>query len=86
MRAPRNADPDATALHLHKPASVIWSNVVARPRFEKEVAGWLRSGELVHHEDVVDGLDAAPEAFLGMLAGEHLGKRLVRVAPDPTLR
>ena len=56
-----------------------------RPRFEEEVAGWLRSGALVHHEDIVEGLDQAPAAFLGMLAGEHLGKRLVRVAPDPTL-
>ena len=56
-----------------------------RPLFEEEVAGWLRSGELVHHEDVVEGLDQAPAALLGMLAGEHLGKRLVRVAPDPTL-
>lgn len=56
-----------------------------RPRFEEEVSGWLRSGALVHHEDVVDGLDQAPAAFLGMLAGEHLGKRLVRIAPDPAL-
>jgi NADPH-dependent curcumin reductase CurA len=55
-----------------------------RPQFEEEVAGHLRTGAVVHHEDVVDGLDQAPAAFLGMLAGEHLGKRLVRVAPDPT--
>lgn len=51
-----------------------------RPDFEREVAGWLRSGEVIHHEDIVDGLVNAPAAFLGMLAGEHLGKRLVRVA------
>ncbi len=56
-----------------------------RPEFEQEVAGWLRSGALVHHEDVVDGLDRAPQALLELLAGQHLGKRLVRVAPDPTL-
>jgi NADPH-dependent curcumin reductase CurA len=52
-----------------------------RPQFEIEVAGGLRGGQLVHHEDVVEGLAQAPEAFLGMLAGEHLGKRLVRVGP-----
>lgn len=51
-----------------------------RPDFERDVAGWLRSGEVVHHEDIVDGLVNAPAAFLGMLVGEHLGKRLVRVA------
>ncbi|MGW5145747.1 NADP-dependent oxidoreductase [Rhodococcus koreensis] len=54
-----------------------------RPTFEREVADWLRAGDVVHHEDVVDGLVNAPSAFLGMLAGEHLGKRLVRVAPEP---
>ncbi|UGQ11098.1 NADP-dependent oxidoreductase [Yinghuangia sp. ASG 101] len=55
-----------------------------RPQFEAEVAAGLRAGELVHHEEVVTGLDRAPAAFLGMLAGEHLGKRLVRVGADPT--
>jgi NADPH-dependent curcumin reductase CurA len=33
---------------------------------------------------VVDGLDAAPEAFRGMLAGRNFGKLLVRVSEDPT--
>ncbi|MFJ9390858.1 NADP-dependent oxidoreductase [Nocardioides sp. NPDC101246] len=51
-----------------------------RPTFEREVADWLRSGAVSHHEDIVDGLANAPAAFLGMLAGEHLGKRLVRVS------
>ncbi len=50
-----------------------------RPEFEREVAAHLRTGAVIHHEDVVDGLEQAPAAFLGMLAGEHLGKRLVRV-------
>lgn len=56
-----------------------------RPRFEEEVSGYLRSGAVIHHEEVVDGLTEAPAAFLGLLAGEHLGKRLVRVGADPTL-
>jgi NADPH-dependent curcumin reductase len=51
-----------------------------RPRFEADVARWLREGRVRHHEDVVDGLENAPAAFLGMLAGEHLGKRIVRVS------
>ena len=54
-----------------------------RGRFEDEVSGWVRSGEVVYHEDLVDGLDAAPAAFLSLLAGTHLGKVLVRVA-DPS--
>ena len=45
---------------------------------------WLRSGELVYAEDIVDGIANAPAAFIGMMAGENLGKRLVRIAADPT--
>ena len=35
-------------------------------------------------EDIVDGLDNAPSAFIGLLAGKNFGKLMVRVSPDPT--
>jgi NADPH-dependent curcumin reductase CurA len=44
------------------------------------LAGWVESGELVVLEEIVDGLDAAPAAFVDLLAGGNVGKRLVRVA------
>ncbi|GGL96228.1 NADP-dependent oxidoreductase [Micromonospora yangpuensis] len=50
-----------------------------RERFVGEMAGWLRDGSLSYDETIVDGLDNAPEAFLGLLRGENLGKMLVRV-------
>lgn len=53
-----------------------------RPEFERQVAGWLRSGELVAKQTVVDDLSHAVEAFLGMLRGENVGKMLVRLDPD----
>ncbi|EHN12902.1 putative oxidoreductase [Patulibacter medicamentivorans] len=43
----------------------------------------VESGALRVLEDVLVGLDRAPEALIGMLAGENVGKRLVRVADDP---
>jgi len=52
-----------------------------RPEFEQRVAGWLRSGELVDRATVVDGLDAAPEAMVDLLAGGNVGKALVRIVP-----
>lgn len=45
-----------------------------------QMSEWIRSGELVYREDIVDGLESAPEAFIGLLQGRNLGKQLVRVA------
>ncbi|MFE9690001.1 NADP-dependent oxidoreductase [Micromonospora sp. NPDC005806] len=50
-----------------------------REQFVQEMAGWLRDGKLSYDETVVDGIENAPDAFLGMLRGENLGKMLVRV-------
>ena len=53
-----------------------------RPEFEERVGGWLRSGELVSKQTVVDGIDGAVGAFLGMLRGGNVGKMLVRLDPS----
>lgn len=55
-----------------------------RPEFVIKVGAWLRTGEIRYREDVTEGLEKAPEAFIGMLAGRNFGKQLVRVGPDPT--
>jgi NADPH-dependent curcumin reductase CurA len=52
--------------------------------FLKDCGGWLREGRLKHREDVVVGLEKAPEAFIGLLQGKNFGKLLVRVGEDPT--
>ena len=48
--------------------------------FHAEVAPLLRRGRVTWREDVSEGLDSAPEAFLSMLKGGNFGKQLVRVA------
>jgi NADPH-dependent curcumin reductase CurA len=52
--------------------------------FRAHVAPLVKSGQLKYREDIVDGIDAAPEAFIGLLQGRNFGKLLVRLAPDPT--
>ena len=44
----------------------------------------IRAGKLKYREDIVEGLDKAPDAFIGLLQGRNFGKLLVRLAPDPT--
>jgi NADPH-dependent curcumin reductase CurA len=53
-----------------------------RPEFERRVAGWLRTGELVARQTVVDGLENAADAFIGLLGGANVGKMLVRLSSD----
>jgi len=45
-------------------------------------APWVRDGSLRYREDVVEGLENAPGALIGMLEGRNFGKLLVRVGPD----
>ena len=48
--------------------------------FAREVGGWVKEGRIHYLEDVVEGLEKAPEAFMGLLKGRNLGKLLVKVA------
>jgi NADPH-dependent curcumin reductase CurA len=48
--------------------------------FQRDMGEWVRSGRVRYREDVVDGLENAPAAFLGLLQGRNFGKMLVRVA------
>ncbi len=51
-----------------------------RPDFVRDVTGWLASGALKYREDIVDGLENAPETLIGLLAGRNRGKQLIRIA------
>ena len=46
-----------------------------------QLAAWKEAGDLKFREHVLDGLDRAPEAFVRLFAGDHLGKLVVKVAP-----
>ncbi|MGO9485618.1 MAG: NADP-dependent oxidoreductase [Rhodomicrobium sp.] len=48
--------------------------------FLREAAGWIREGKLKYREDIVEGLENAPQAFIGMLKGANFGKLLVKVS------
>ena len=49
------------------------------PDFLREVGAGVAAGSIRYREDVVDGLENAPEAFIGMLEGKNFGKLLIRL-------
>jgi NADPH-dependent curcumin reductase CurA len=52
------------------------------PAFLKTVSEGLKDGSIVHREDIGDGIENAPQAFIGMLRGENVGKALVKLTND----
>jgi len=51
-----------------------------RAEFEKEVGGYFRAGKLTNHETLIEGIDKAVEAFLGLFQGQNVGKMVVKLA------
>ena len=48
----------------------------------QRLANWIKEGKLIYKEDIVEGIEKAPEAFIGMLSGANFGKLVIRVADD----
>jgi NADPH-dependent curcumin reductase CurA len=51
------------------------------PQFLPVAQEWVRDGKLRYRETVIEGIENAPRAFLGLLRGENVGKMLVKVGP-----
>jgi NADPH-dependent curcumin reductase CurA len=49
--------------------------------FAREATEWVRDGRVRYRETIVEGIENAPRAFLGLLRGENIGKMLVQVGP-----
>ena len=51
------------------------------PDFLEVASGWVRDGLLRYRETVIEGIENAPGAFVGLLRGENIGKMIVKVGP-----
>lgn len=56
------------------------------PHFRAETAAWLKDGRIRHDRSIVHGLENAHEAVNALSAGRNIGKQLIQVSPDPTMR
>jgi len=50
------------------------------PGFEEEMAGYIKDGKVAVVEDVVEGIESAPAALIGLFSGKNVGKQLVAIA------
>jgi NADPH-dependent curcumin reductase CurA len=65
---------------LHLQGFIVWDFADQAPAFQRDVSDWLKQGRVKYREDIVEGLEHAPEAFMGMLRGRNFGKLVVHVA------
>ncbi len=64
---------------------VVLDHMDKRGRFLADMVNWIREGRIKWKETIVDGIENAPKAFIGLFKGENLGKMLVKIGPDPAV-
>jgi NADPH-dependent curcumin reductase CurA len=62
---------------------IVGDHVNLQPEFANRVSTWIQEGALHVSETVIDGLENAPDAFIGLLRGENVGKMIVQVGELP---
>ncbi|RLL47138.1 NADP-dependent oxidoreductase [Oceanobacillus piezotolerans] len=51
----------------------------------EQLGKWVKEGKLTYRENIIDGLENAPQAFIGLFHGENIGKQLVKVCEEDKL-
>ena len=54
-----------------------------QPQFFADMAQWIASGQIKWQETIIEGIEHAPQALIGLFKGENLGKMLVKIGPNP---
>ena len=77
---PRNM-PMIIGKRLRLQGFIVSDHGALMPEFVREVGAALADGRIQARETVIDGLENAPEAFIGLLRGANTGKMIVRLGP-----
>lgn len=85
------AGPDRTALLM---SNILAKRITMRgfiildeyadhyPEFANQMTQWVSSGQIKYREHMIDGIENAPEALIGLLEGKNFGKMVIRIADD----
>ena len=50
--------------------------------FHSSMTKWISEGKIKWKETIVEGLENAPKAFIGLFKGENFGKMLIKIEPE----
>ncbi len=77
---PRNLPGLVVTKRLRMEGFIVMDHVQDDAKAVRALQAWMQTGQVKVFEDIVDGLENAPAALIGLLAGDNMGKRMVRVA------
>ena len=61
---------------------IVTDYMAKRDQFYADMGQWIAAGQLNWRETVVDGIENAPDAFIGLFSGENIGKMVVKVSNE----
>jgi NADPH-dependent curcumin reductase CurA len=64
---------------------IVSDHLDRRPQFLADMGQWIREGRIKWKETIVEGIENAPRALIGLFKGENFGKMLVKIGPDPVI-
>jgi len=82
-KGPRNVPGMVVVKRLRMEGFIVMDFIKENEKATNDLGHWVAEGKVKVVDDIVEGLDNAPQALLGLLAGDNRGKRMVRVAADP---
>lgn len=68
--------------HITLKGFVVSAFIDEQAQFLKDMSTWIQSGQVKYHEAICEGIEKAPEAFMGLFKGANDGKMLVRLADE----
>jgi NADPH-dependent curcumin reductase CurA len=64
---------------------IVGDHVDRRDQFYDDMGSWISANQIRWQETIVEGIENAPRAFIGLFQGENLGKMVVKVGSDPAV-
>ena len=61
---------------------VVSAFAAQQPQFLQDMSGWIKSGQMKYHETIFEGIEKAPDAFMGLFDGSNNGKMLVKLGDE----
>ena len=79
LEVPEPAEGEVLVQNIYMQGFIVMDHFDKMQQFYSDMAKWIADNRIKWKETVVDGLENAPGAFIGLFKGENFGKMIVRI-------